>query len=59
MTWHPGPRAVEDAAWDLVRQCRRMLDEWAEATPEVRARDLWTPLHIAAEDLANALEDSR
>ncbi len=40
---------------DLVQRVDRVRDHWAEATPEVRDRDLWTPMHESADRLRDAL----
>ena len=44
-------------AWDLVQAADRMRDRWAEMVdPEARNRELWTPLHRAADSLREHLE---
>jgi hypothetical protein len=48
---------IRNCAWDLVRAADKMRDDWAETTdPDQRNRELWTPLHRAAETLRDRLE---
>jgi hypothetical protein len=49
---------VDAAAWDVVNAAGRMLDRWAESSEQVRNRDLWQPLHQAADRLRLELETS-
>src|SRR5574339_531415 len=48
---------IVPCAWDLVNAAERMRMRWAETTdPDTRNRDLWTPLHTAADVLRDRLE---
>lgn len=44
-------------AWDLVNAAERMRMHWAETPdPDTRNRELWTPLHSAADVLRERLD---
>jgi hypothetical protein len=49
-------RAI-DAARDLARSLGTLMDRLAEASPEVRDRDLWAPAGRALSRFEVALED--
>lgn len=57
-TWRAaaGHGEVRRAAWELVRAAEAMRGRWAESDQETRNRDLWGPLHRAADDLREVLE---
>ncbi len=42
-------RQLRAALEDIVCAADRMRDRWAEADQETRTRDLWRPLHDAAD----------
>lgn len=48
--------AIRTAAVALMTRAENMRIEWAESDPDVRNRDLWQPLHEAADNLREALE---
>lgn len=48
-------RELRDALENLVRAADRMRDRWAECDEATRNRDLWRPLHDAADRGGEAL----
>ena len=43
-------------AWAVVKAAEAMRIRWVDADPEVRKRELWQPLHAAADALRERLE---